>query len=81
MSLNHLFWKPECPICGEEYSGDHCPGCYVRCEGCLNYFNREDLHPNIQTATYFLKFCCDRCLREEIEELNNPNCEYNESNQ
>jgi hypothetical protein len=44
----------------------------VRCEACLNYFNREDLHPNIQTATYFLKFCCEDCLREEIEELNQP---------
>jgi hypothetical protein len=50
----------------------HCPNCEVRCEACLNYFNRDTLHPNIQTATYFLKFCCDSCLREEINELNKP---------
>ena len=63
-----------CPNCDTYRHEDerHCPNCDVRCEACLNYFNRDTLHPNIQTATYFLKFCCDSCLREEIEELNQP---------
>jgi len=62
---------PECETYRDE-DEQHCPNCDVRCEACLNYFNRDTLHPNIYMTTYFLKFCCEDCLREEIEELNQP---------